>query len=532
MKRRMGYLAVVCGGAALLVLLLRLVLSPGLPPILHSSAVGRRPIIRPDYTDAVIAPNVAPLNFQVMEDGLRYQVRLHSDHASAIAVASDGPGIRIPMRPWKELLEENRGGSINVEVYVEGSDGTWRRFDPFSLRIAQEPIDRYVVYRRINVMYAPYIWMSLRQRDIETYRDSVVLDNRSFDRGCMNCHSFLNNSSDGVVLHIRSGQVNYGTGMLVIRDDSVDKIDARTKFGPRPAAFTSWHPSGRLVAFSSNKVRQVFHTARTEVRDGLDMESDIAVCFLDSQVVSSAPALCAPDRLETFPVWSADGKHLYFCTAPVLWDDPERPSFARIQQVRYSLMGISYDVETNSWGEPEVVLSSEQTGLSITEPRTSPDGRFLAFCMSDYSTFPAFQPSADLYIMDLQTRQYERLDCSSPWSESWHSWSSNSRWLAFSSKRSDGLFLRVWFSYIDGSGKASKPFVLPQEDPAFYDSFIRQFQMPELTRDPFPLAGERLARAIRSGDWKGGGLPVTGATPAGPPSKPSAEGAPEPWSPG
>jgi len=531
MNLRRPHLAALCAGAALLAAALYLVLRPEAPSVAHYTAVDRAPRIRPDYADSVIPPNVAPLNFQVLDEGTQYHVRIHSARGDAIAVTSDGPGIRIPMRHWKAMLEANRGETVYFDVYARGPDRAWRRFDPVAVKVAEEPIDRYVVYRRINVMYAPYVRMSIRQRDIETYRDTAVLDNTSFDYGCMNCHTFLNNGSHGVVLHIRSGQVEYGTGMLVIRDGAVEKIDARTEFSSRPAGFTSWHPSGRLVAFSINKVRQAFHTARTEVRDGVDLDSDIAVYLLDSHTVSSRPALCDPNRLETFPAWSADGRHLYFCTAPVLWENRDVVSSPRLGEVRYSLMRIGYDVDSGSWGEPETVLSAEETGLSITEPRASPDGRFLVFCMSDYSTFPAFQPSADLYIMDLQTRRYERLDCSSPWSESWHSWSSNSRWLAFSSKRSDGLFLRVWFSYIGPTGKASKPFVLPQEDPAFYDSFIRLFQMPELTRDPVPITGERLARVIRSQPWGKGVLPVTGATPGRSSAMPSApdSGAAEPW---
>jgi hypothetical protein len=65
--------------------------------------------------------------------------------------------------------------------------------------------------------------------------------------------------------------------------------------------------------------------------------------------------------------------------------------------------------------------------------------------------------------------------------DSYHSWSSNGRWLAFSSKRTDGLTARLFFSYIDSEGNASKPFIMPQKDPGFYDRFLKSYNVPELS---------------------------------------------------
>jgi len=118
--------------------------------------------------------------------------------------------------------------------------------------------------------------------------------------------------------------------------------------------------------------------------------------------------------------------------------------------------------------------------------------------MCQYGCFPIYQPSSDLYLMDLRTRRYQRLPINSDRSESWHSWSANSRWLAFSSKRHDGVFTRTYFSYIDAAGQAHKPFLLPQRDPTFYDSFLKTYSVPELVTEPVRVTGERLARAARA----------------------------------
>ena len=46
-----------------------------------------------------------------------------------IRLASRGPSIVIPPLPWRELLEKNRGGRIELAIYVKGEDNAWRRFD-------------------------------------------------------------------------------------------------------------------------------------------------------------------------------------------------------------------------------------------------------------------------------------------------------------------------------------------------------------------------------------------------------------------
>jgi hypothetical protein len=193
-------------------------------------------------------------------------------------------------------------------------------------------------------------------------------------------------------------------------------------------------------------------------------------------------------------------------------------------------MRISYDIKSDQWGELETVLSAEDTGFSILEPRISPDGRWLLFCMCDYGSFPVYHPSSDLYIMDLEAAQktgqykYRRLDINSEQSESWHCWSSNGRWLAFSSKRNFGTFTRTYISYIDEEGKVYKPIILPQKDPAFYDSCLLTYSVPELVAGPVKVTNNELGCAIRSRRQIEVALPITMATPkAGAPTEPWQE---------
>jgi hypothetical protein len=77
---------------------------------------------------------------------------------------------------------------------------------------------------------------------------------------------------------------------------------------------------------------------------------------------------------------------------------------------------------------------------------------------------------------------------------------------------------RIYLSHIDANGKAAKPFILPQNDPRFYDSFIKVYNIPEFAISRFTVSQRALVSAIRSYNHLDVDVPaVTGATPKAPP---------------
>jgi len=460
--------------------------------------VGRLPAIDPDYCGCTIPPNIAPLNFVVKEPGVAYRVRFCGEQGEGLVVSSRRSSIVIPPKQWAQLLECNRGSDLRFDVYVQGAEGRWRRFDTVVNRVAREPIDPYLVYRRIRPVHNVFTRMGIYQRELGTYRESPLVLSDPASRRCINCHTFTNHDPDPMCLHVRGGKD--GSAMLLAKDGSVAKLDTRTQTNRLPASYTAWHPSGRLAAFSSIEIVQ-FHHAVGNSRDVFVHASDLGLYWADSHSIAEIPPIADADRLETFPAWSPDGKYLYFCSAPRSWEKGlkgKKMLPMNYRQARYDLMRIPYDLDTGTWGTVELLLSSQQTGLSINEPRISPDGRLLLFCMSDRGSFPVFRESSDLYLMDLRTMRHWPLEINSPRSDSWHCWASNGRWIAYASKRRDGLFGRVYFSYVDPNGQAHKPVLLPQEDPTFYDSFLDNFNVPELIARPVGVEPEEFLRALES----------------------------------
>ncbi len=507
MARQWAHMVVLCG---LLVAVASC--SPGTPETCRE--VAREPNLSPDYSGTVIPANIAPLNFQVLEEGRAYLLKIRSENGSPITISSRTGQMRIPRRPWRALLSANRGRDLHFDVYVQDVDRQWRRFEPVVNTIAHEDIDGTLVFRFMKPIYNWWKDIGIYQRDLGSFDTSVVLHGRSFGEGCLNCHSFVRNEPDTMSISLRSA--TYGSHTLLARDGRVDKIGA--KWG-----YTAWHPSGRLAVYSMNKVIQFFRAGALEVRDVADLDSALVCYQVESRKTFSPPELADKDRLETYPAWSPDGKYLYYCSAPILWEDRNTVPPAHYEDLKYDLWRIPYDIETGQWGTAEVFLLAQETGLSIQLPRFSPDGRFLLFCMCRYGCFPIYQPSSDLYIMDMATRQYRKLAINSEHSESWHSWSSNSRWIAFSSKRPGGLFTRTYLSYVDETGAAHKPFVVPQQDPTHYDSLLETYSVPELVNGPVDASRWRLAQAARAEPSIATDMPITGATPKTVPSDPWQE---------
>ncbi len=483
------------------------------------SSIDRPANIRPDYTDVVIPANIAPLNFVVQEDGLYYCARIYSKKGKQIEVLSKTPKIVIPQKSWHRLLDANRGQELHFDVFVKTKNNQWNRFGTITNRIASEDIDAFVVYRKMHPTFIHYHGrMGIYQRNLENFDESLVLDDGYLGiSGCLNCHTFSGNRPNKMLIGIRSFE--YGTSTIFVESDAVNKIEA--KFG-----YAAWHPSGKMAVFSIINLPMFFHSARGEIRDTVDLNSSLAYYLVDAKGIRISPKFAQKERLETWPVWSADGRYLYFCSAPILWSSQTTIPPDRYKEVKYDLVRIGYDIESDEWGQLETVISSDKAGKSIGAPRTSPDGRWLSFCMFDYGYFPTWQKSSDLFLVDIEEAQrtgryeYRRLEVNSDQSESWHSWSSNSRWIIFSSKRDYGDFTRLYIAYIDRSGKAYKPLLLPQKDPTYYDSCLLTYNTAELVIGPVPFTGEKLAKVVRSPAQIFVDMPISMATPTQKPEQP------------
>lgn len=81
--------------------------------------------------------------------------------------------------------------------------------------------------------------------------------------------------------------------------------------------------------------------------------------------------------------------------------------------------------------------------------------------------------------------------------ESYHSWSSNGRWVVFSSRRNDGVFTRPFIGHVDANGVASKPFELPSENPDYHRQMLKSYNVPELMLGPVKYSPQDFADVLK-----------------------------------
>jgi len=444
----------------------------------NCTQIDRLPVILPDYSEIVIPPNIAPLNFIVKEKGIAFIAKISSYGETPITIENKNGIIEIDIKKWHSLLEKAKGKEISTDIYTKEENGKWQKFKSIVNKVAEEDIDNHLVYRLINTGYVLWSEMGIYQRNLENFDESVIIDNKSIDNTCINCHSFAKNDPKSMMVHVRS----IHSGTVIYTNGKLKKINTKTKYTLSAGGYPNWHPDGKHIAYSVNTINQRFFSKdiRQEVSDAA---SDIIVYDVEKNTVTTSPKVSTNSR-ENLPVWSADGKTLYYICAPPVTD------YESQYKAKYNLMRIPYDVEKNVWGKADTVISTKTFGKSVTFPKISPDGRFLMFTASEYGYFTIHHPDADLYLLDLQTGKYEKMDINSTQTDSYHCWSSSGRWFVFSSKRMDGLYTRPYFCYFDKDGKASKPFVLPQKDPEFYYSFLKNYNIPQLITDavePSPL---------------------------------------------
>jgi hypothetical protein len=477
-------------------------------PVKDYTKAERLPVIFPDYTSVTIPPNIAPLNFIIREEGRKYQVEIYSDKGKKISIRQTSPEIRIPVKAWHKLLENNKGKALQIDIYTRKDQ--WNRYDGIINTIAPELVDNHLVYRTIGITQTYYNKLGIYQRNLQNFKVSPLFENTSVEhKTCMNCHSFCNNDPSKMSMHIR----RFDGGTVIYNEGELRKFDTKTKYALSPATYTAWHPDGRLIAYSVNHI-MVNHTSYvSKFVEVWDNASDLMLFDVNAGTVTTSPKIATAAR-ENLPCWSPDGKWLYYISAPKSKDDTADFYFDK-----YSLVRIAFDDKSMAWGEADTVLPARETGLSITHPVVSPDGRYVLFCMIDHGYFSIFDRNSDLYLLDLQTGKYRRADTlNSPSADSWHAWSKNGRWVVFSSKRMDDVCSRPYFAYFDDRGNFHKPFVLPQEDPDFYRTDIWNFNLPVLVDGKVEIDRNRfrdfLAVSPEKVEFKGPPDALSGATPS------------------
>ena len=454
------------------------------------------PNIYPDYTDVTVPLNIAPLTFQIDGNADNMVARLKAGDEEVIY---GGNKVQPDESEWQELVQsalKQQPSAITVEVYVEKFD-QWTRFKPFNIYVSPDSIDPYISYRLISPSYVTYEDLTINQRCLENYDERVIYDNMLCTEGsngqCINCHNFQQYNPERMQFHARHNQ----GGTVIAYDGTIRKINMRNDSILSAGVYPTWHPWLKYIVYSTNLTAQSFHVVDPNKIEVFDTQSDLIAYDVEKNEVTNIEN--DSTELECFPFWAPDGKTLYYCSAHFEYNDTidkGKEFLMHFDEVKYKLYKKSFDPETLQFGPRELVFDADS--LSATLPRVSPDGRFLMFTLASYGIFHIWHHDADLWMLDLQTGEVRNIEeINSPDTESYHSWSSNGRWVVFSSRRYDGNYTRPFIAHIDSNGKGSKAFELPCADPDYHRQFLKCYNIPEFMRGPVTIKPQQFADILK-----------------------------------
>ncbi|HEX4006675.1 MAG TPA: tetratricopeptide repeat protein [Acidobacteriaceae bacterium] len=176
----------------------------------------------------------------------------------------------------------------------------------------------------------------------------------------------------------------------------------------------------------------------------------------ESKTLQPLPGADDPNYVQTSAFWSPDGKYLVFSRARA--KDPYAPGQIQATyandpnetQIQYDLYRIQFN--GGKGGTPERIVGASENGMSNNFPKVSPDGKWIVFVECKNGLL--MRPDSKLAIVPFEGGTARPLASNLAVMNSWHTFSPNGHWLAFSSK-TPSLYTELYLTHIDADGNAS-----------------------------------------------------------------------------
>ena len=126
---------------------------------------------------------------------------------------------------------------------------------------------------------------------------------------------------------------------------------------------------------------------------------------------------------------------------PVYANDPNET------QIQYDLYKVPFN--DGKGGKAEPLIGASGNGMSNDFPKVSPDGRWIVFVQNHNGLL--MRPDSKLYIVPFEGGKPRLMNCNTSLMNSWHTFSPNGRWLAFSSK-ARSPYTQLMLTHIDANG--------------------------------------------------------------------------------
>ena len=410
-------------------------------------------------------------------------------------------------RPDEESWSRIKRLSVNAPatVTISGYSGGTQPISTASVNISTsaEPVGAPIFYRNVPLIIAPTAGKGAIQplptsalplikwelRDIGKTESRTLMENLPT---CANCHSF---SRDGKTLGIDMDGPRNDKGLYALVPTSKNMVISNrdmlrwASFKEDPEVLQS-DPTVKRYGFMS-QVSPDGHYVITSIappgtRDTHGNEApgfaagvinrlfsmnyqhlDFTQVFYPTRGILAwydrvekklrpLPGADDPDYVQTSAFWSPDGKYLIYSRAKA--QDPyppgaPKPTYAndpREPLVQYDLYKIPFN--DGKGGKAVPVLGASGNGMSNNFPKVSPDGRWIVFVQN--RTGLLMRPDSRLFMVPFEGGEARLMTCNTPRMNSWHTFSPNGRWLAFSSK-GRSPYTQLMLTHIDAEGHDS-----------------------------------------------------------------------------
>jgi hypothetical protein len=413
--------------------------------------------IRIDYpAEGTLFPpdSVAPTVLWTDETGHvdRWNVVVRDDTGSDVLTTSvDAPRWRPSEDEWKRIKE--RSGERDAEVAVAGIDQTNPAKTLSSarvhLRTSKDPVGDALFYREGALRFSGRAGsvpdpVALRTIDEEPARRScseparlrelpLVRGQRQRPRLDVD---YGNDKGAYAVMDVSKHMVMDDAKIMTWAD--YKREDGELTFG----LLSRVSPTGRYV-ISTVKDRSVFVAIPDLMISQLffPIKGILVVYDREKKTYAALPGADDPQYVQSNAVWSPDEKSIVFARTKAyraerleqqnsaLVNEKDVPEFTVDKKpFLYDLYRIPFN--GGKGGTPEPLRGASGDGMSHYFPKYSPDGKWIIFCKA--KSYMLLQPDSDLYIIPAEGGAARRLRYNTARMNSWHSWSSNSRWLVFS----------------------------------------------------------------------------------------------------
>lgn len=397
---------------------------------------------------------------------------------------------------WDLVKENSKEGPARITILGVNNDSIYPVVSRGAVIIStsHDEVGAPIMFRRVppSFEYASAFPESMEWclGDISSYEESPVIMSKL--PVCASCHT---SSLDGKLLGMDMDyKNNKGAYALTEVRENISLTDGdfinwndflRDDGLQSTGLFSRISPDGKYVVSTINEIHFLAKISDPYCSQLFyPIQGNIALYSKEEKKISLlSTGNGGAVTIQTEPSWSSDGKYILFSCATMTRDlyvelkgntvfksEEGIEELNKKYPVQFNVCRVPFN--SGMGGKAESIPGASNNGKSNYFARCSPDGRWVVFTQS--LTGLAIQPDSKLYILPSAGGEARLMKCNLSRLNSWHTWSTNSRWLAFVSKE-NSAYTELFLTHIDEDGNDSPPILIERFNKANFSINVPEF---------------------------------------------------------